>query len=283
MFTVFRQSLARSRGTILGWGLSLALLSMYLMTFYDTLVEQQAGIQQLLAGYPPELMSFFGNVTQMYTPEGYLTLEFFSYMPLVLGIYAVLAGSGLVASEEENGTLDLVLAHPISRSRLFLGRFLAFLGDVFVILAISWVGFVIGMRWTHMELSWGELAIPFIPLAAVLLLFGSLALLGSMLLPARRLAAMLAGLVVVGSFFVTSLARVDENLEAVARFSPLNYYQSGDAILGLNWGWLLGLIGASALLALLAWWLFERRDIRVGGEGNWRLPMPWKKPAPAEK
>ena len=283
MFTIFRQSLTRSRGTVLGWGLSLALLSMYLMTFYDTLVQQQAGLQQMLAGYPPELMSFFGSVTEMFTPQGYLTLEFFSYMPLVLGIYAVMAGSGLVASEEENGTLDLVLAHPISRSRLFLGRFLAFLVEVIVILAISWAGFVIGMRWAHMELSWGELAIPFIPLAVVLLLFGSLALLGSMLLPARRLAAMLAGLVVVGSYFVTSLARVDENLEAVARFSPLNYYQSGDAILGLNWGWLLGLIGVSALLALLAWWLFERRDIRIGGEGNWRVPMPWKKPAPAEK
>jgi ABC-2 type transport system permease protein len=283
MFTIFRQSLARSRGTILGWGLSLALLSMYLMTFYDTLVAQQSGLQSLLAGYPPELMSFFGSVTEMFTPQGYLTLEFFSYMPLILGIYAVLAGSGLLAGDEENGTLDLLLSHPISRTRLLLGRLLGFLAEVIGVLAIAWVGFVIGERWTQMGLTWGELALPFIPLAAVLLLFAALSLLFSMLLPARRLAAMLAGLVVVAGYFVTSLARVDEHLVGLARFSPLNYYQSGDAVLGLNWEWLLGLIGASLLLVLFGWWLFERRDIRVGGEGSWRLPMQWKKTAPAEE
>jgi len=26
------------------------------------------------------------------------------------------------------------------------------------------------------------------------------------------------------------------------------------------------------VLALLAWWRFERREIRVGGESGWRLP-----------
>jgi hypothetical protein len=26
------------------------------------------------------------------------------------------------------------------------------------------------------------------------------------------------------------------------------------------------------LFALLAWWRFERREIRVGGEGGWSLP-----------
>jgi len=24
---------------------------------------------------------------------------------------------------------------------------------------------------------------------------------------------------------------------------------------------------------VIAWWRFERRDIRVGGEGGWRLPV----------
>ena len=83
---------------------------------------------------------------------------------------------------------------------------------------------------------------------------------------------MAGGIGVVGSFFLTSLSRIDENLEAAARLSPLNYYQSGDAILGLNWEWLAGLGGVSLLMLLLAWWRFERRDIRVGGEGSWGLP-----------
>ncbi len=93
-----------------------------------------------------------------------------------------------------------------------------------------------------------------------------------MLLPARRLAAMAAGLVMVVSYFASSMATLNESLAAVARFLPYDYFQGGDALSGLNLTWFLGLLAASAVLALLAWWRFQRRDIRVGGEGGWRLP-----------
>jgi len=130
--------------------------------------------------------------------------------------------------------------------------------------------------WLVPNVAWDKMALPFLSLLAVLLLFGTLALLLSMVLPSRRAAAMVTGILLVASFFI-SLARIDRNLETVARFSPLNYYQSGEAIRGLNGGWFLGLLACSLVFNILAWWRFERRDIRVGGEGSWRwswLPSP---------
>ena len=47
----------------------------------------------------------------------------------------------------------------------------------------------------------------------------------------------------------------------------------GDAIDGLNGSWFAGLLAAAGLFAGLAWWCFERRDIRVVGEGGWRWPL----------
>jgi ABC-2 type transport system permease protein len=79
----------------------------------------------------------------------------------------------------------------------------------------------------------------------------------------------------VASFFVTMLARLDPALEGLGRFSPLRYYQSGEAIRGLNGGWLLGLLAGAGVFGVLAWWRFERRDIRVAGEGAWR--WPWRR------
>lgn len=272
MRTIFRYSLSRSRGQILGWGIPFALLAMYLVAFWPTMAGQQEQFIQLFKAYPRELMAFFGHIETMFTPEGFLTIEFFSYMPLILGIYAALAGSGLLASEEENGILDLVLAHPLSRTALLLGRLLAFVVVTVVILAILWLGFVVAMTWSPMDVGWDKMALPFISLLAVVLLFGTLALLLSMLLPSRRLAAMTAGILLVASYFITSLANVDEDLKAFARFSPLNYYQSGKALNGLNLAWLGGLLAFALLFALLAWWRFQRRDIRVGGEGSWRWP-----------
>lgn len=281
MVTIFRNAFARSRGAILGWGLSLGLYGLFLVQFYDTLAKQQEQFTQLLKSYPPELMAFFGDVANITSPEGYLNLEFFSYAPLLVGIYAVLAGSGLLADDEEKGTLDLWLGHPVSRTGFFVGRLLAFVAAATGILALTWLGFVVGRRWSELfVLSARELALPFLSLLAVILFFGMLALLLSMLLPSRRLAAMVAGLALVASFFVNGLARIDENLEKVAKFLPLHYYQGGDAITELNGEWLFGLLAVAALFALLAGWRFERRDIRVGGEGGWRLPrLAWKKPA----
>lgn len=273
MMTVFCRTLARARGQVLGWGISLALIGAYVAGLYDTIAGQREQYTELLKAYPPEMMAFFGNVTELYTPVGYLTMTFFSYMPLIVGIYAVLAGSGLLVSDEENGTLDLLLAHPISRTGLFFGRLLAFVAALLAMLVLAWLGFAVLVPGSSLDVGLAQLALPFASLLAVLLVFGAFALLLSMVLPSRSAAAMASGVVLLASYFLSSLANVNPDLQAVARLLPLHYYQSGAAVDGLHWGWLAWLLAASALLSLLAWWLFERRDIRVGGEGGWRLPV----------
>jgi ABC-2 type transport system permease protein len=273
MPTILRYALARFQGQILGWGLVLVLFSLITVFRYNVVRENQEQIQQLMEGSLGEVVSLFGDPTRLTSPEGFLSLALFSFLPLVLGVFAVLAGSGLLAADEENGTLDLVLAHPVSRTALFAGRLLAFLITLTAMLVISWLGFIVFMNWSPMGVSGDALARPYLSLLAVLLFFGTLALLLSMLLPSRRLAAMTAGMLLLISYFLTTLARVDKDLETVAQFSPLSYYQSGDALAGLNGKWFAGLLAFACLFTLLAWWRFQRRDIRVLGEGVWRWPL----------
>jgi ABC-2 type transport system permease protein len=273
MKTIFRYRLARLRGQILGWGIGLALYALFIAQFYGTIVEQQEQFEKLLESYPQEFMAFFGGLDSFTTPSGYLSVEFFSYMPLILGIFAVLIGSGLLASDEESGRLDLIMAHPISRTALFTGRLLAFVVATLAILALTWLGLAVPSRWTLLsEVSLVEMMLPFLSLLGVLVFFGFLALLLSLLLPSRRMAAMTSGLLLVGNFFLIGLARIEADLEPFAKFSPLNYYQGGEAIDGLNASWVVGLLAAALLFAALAWWRFQRRDIRVGGEGGWERP-----------
>ena len=164
------------------------------------------------------------------------------------------------------------------RTALFTGRLLAFVVATLGILLIGWLGLVLPMGSSKLlNIGWAEMALPFLSLLGVLLLFGALALALSMVLPSRRLAASIAGLVLVASFFITGLARMSEDLQGVAKLTPLHYYQSGDAINGLNAGWLVGLLVVAAIFAGLAGWRFERRDIRIAGEGGWRLSLRRRK------
>ncbi len=273
MFTILRYTLSRLRGQILGWGIGIAFLGMILVPFYDVFMEQQEDFMELLNSYPPEFMAFFGgDAAAIATPEGYLSMYGFSMLPVIIGIFALMAGSSLIASDEESGRLDLIIAHPVSRTELFLGRLLAFLLASVAILAIGWFGFVILLGNSSLDVNWGQMALPFIPVLGQTIIYGFLALLFSMLLPARRLAAMAAGIFMVAGYFLASMASLNEKLEIIAQFFPYAYFQGGDAMNGLNMGWLLGLLAASTLFALLSWWRFLRKDIRVGGEGGWKLP-----------
>lgn len=272
MLTTVRYTLSSLRGQILGWGLGVAALGLILIPFYDVFMGQQADFTQMIESYPPEFLAFFGgDAAGLATPAGYLGMYGFAMLPVIVGIFAVIAGSGLLANDEESGRLDLIVAHPVSRAGLFWGRTLAFVFASLGILILGWFGFSILLGRSRLDVTWGQMALPFLPLLTQILIYGALALLLSMLLPARRLAATGAGIVLVAGYFLTSMAGLNASLSAVARFLPYDYFQGGAAINGLHWPSFLGLLGTSGVLALLAWWRFERRDIRVAGEGGWRL------------
>jgi ABC-2 type transport system permease protein len=179
----------------------------------------------------------------------------------------------LVVGDEERGVLDLVLAHPISRTKLFWARLLAVVVALALVLFIAWLSWLPGLAW-GMEITALQLLLPFVPLLAVLLLFGTLALLLSLVLPSSRLAATLSAALVLANFLLVGLANLNDDLQPVLDWTPLRYYQGGLAIDGLNWTWLLGLLAFALLFSVVAWLLFQRRDIRVGGEHSWRLPRP---------
>jgi ABC-2 type transport system permease protein len=278
MRTIFNQALKGMRGQILGWGFAMFLLAMLSAARYGFVRDSREELQKILNGPMKQIAAMFGDTSRLFTPEGFLSMQFFNLLPLILGVYAVLTGSGLLASDEENGTLDLVLAHPISRTRLFLGRWFAFATSSAAIMVMSWLGLVVAkMLSPALDVSSAALLLPYLPLFAVLLLYGSLALLLATVTPSRRVAAMLSGMVVIFSFFLTSFGRVDSGVQAVAQFFPLEYYQSGEAILGLNFVSLIGLLVFAGVFAGFAWWQFERRDIRVSGEGVWGWPFKWRR------
>jgi ABC-2 type transport system permease protein len=271
MLAELKHTLGRMRGQMIGWSIGLALYGLLLIWFYDSIAGME-NFQQFLQNYPEEMTAFFKSMTELNTPKGYLDTYYFGYMTLFIGILAISAGAGLLVSDEEKGILDLVLAHPVSRTALFCGRLLGLVAILAIVLAVSWLSWVIPSGGAGPKLTWIEFLRPFLPLFAVLLLFGTLALLLSMLLPSGRIAGMISGALLVADFLLVGLANSNQDLKQIVKFTPLYYYQGGDAVTGLNWGWLGGLLAMSALFALLAWLLFRRRDIRVGGERSWRLP-----------
>ncbi len=274
LWTTFRYTFRGLRGQTLGWGIGLALYGLMIVSMYDTMAAQQDQLQQMIASYPQEFLAFFGgDANSLITPAGFLGMYAFSMMPVIVGIFAVLAGSGLIVSDEERGRLDLIITHPVGRSAFFFGRALGVLAASVSIHLLGWLGFSLMLGRSSLGFNWGQMLSPFLSLLAQTLVYLTLGLLLSMLLPSRGLSAMLTGLVVVASYFVSSLSFMDERMATLAKLMPYHYFQTVLSFAELNAGWLLGLLGVSLLMTLLAWWRFLRRDIRLSGEGSWRVPL----------
>jgi ABC-2 type transport system permease protein len=274
LWTTFRYTYLGLRGHILGWGLGLAFYGLLIISMYDAMGAQRDQLQQMIANYPPEFLAFFGgDVNSTLTPAGFLRMYAFSMLPIIVGIFAIMAGSGLIASDEEHGRLDLIMAHPVGRSAFFFGRFLGLLSAALSIMLLGWLGFCILLGNSSLGFTWGQMAVPFLTLFVQTLVYATLALLLSMVLPARNLAAMITGAIMVISYFLSSLSFMDDRLEMAARALPYQYYQIVMSLQELNLGWLFSLLGICLAMVLLAYVRFVRRDIRLGGEGSWRIPL----------
>jgi ABC-2 type transport system permease protein len=268
--TIFYYQLRSRLPQIFGWGISLMLLVVYLVLLYDTFMTQQAQFSGMLDAYPPGLMAAFGGTADLFSPSGFLNFTYFSYAAVLLGFLAIAMGSGLLAADEERGRLELLAASPVSRLSIFTARLLAVVVSMALILVLSWLGFVLTISGTGLAVvGSGKLALPHLELLVLMLFFASLALLLSQLLPSRGAATGLASALLLASYVLYVLLKLDDSLAGLERVSPLHYIKGGYAIEGITITWLLGLLGFALLFTVLAAWRFERRDLRVAGEGSW--------------
>ena len=182
---------------------------------------------------------------------------------MLLLIFAIGAGAGAVAGEEERGTLDLLLAHPLRRRDFVLQRFLALAVLVGALTMVVFGSVALGSWLVDLEIGVGRLLAASTSVALLAVFFGALALAVGAVWPGRARAIAVASSLAVVAWLLDGLAQAVGALDAVRPLSP--YYQA----LGRNplregapWtGWaLLGV--ALAMLVAGAAIGFERRDVR---------------------
>jgi ABC-2 type transport system permease protein len=61
--------------------------------------------------------------------------------PIIVGIFAILSGSGLIVCDEEQSRLDLIISHPVGRASFYFGRLLGLSGASIAITILGWLGF----------------------------------------------------------------------------------------------------------------------------------------------
>lgn len=270
MRSLFLHELRIRRGTVLGWSIGLGIYAALYTAFYPALPAEMLALDYENI----DLFQAFGDMS-MSSFEAYMGSSVFNFLAVLLGIFAVMAGVGTLAGEEENGTLEGLISLPIARWRLVTAKALALAAAALMILLVT--GLVIAAVFTairsQIDSSAGVfdllgMTLMIWPVAMVLLMTSLF--LGA-LLPSRRAASAAAVTLLVVSYFGNNLADMFEALRPLQLVSPFNYLDTGPKALTapVPWGSIVTLLAGASILLLLAIWSFGQRDLTVGS-WSWR-------------
>jgi ABC-2 type transport system permease protein len=98
--------------------------------------ESRREVSDLIKSVPPILQGLAGKGYNVATMGGYIQYKYGGFLPLVTGLWSILALSGTLAAETQRGSLDFVAAGPISRRRLALEKLSAHVAMVGLAMAV---------------------------------------------------------------------------------------------------------------------------------------------------
>lgn len=261
---IFRRALRDSRSAVFWWGVVGAGMALLIVLIFPSMEAELGMYSEMIQS--PIVQGLLGDIPDITSAAGFVSAEFFSWMPVVFSIYAVVAGLAIVSGEEMRGTLDILLSVPIPRWRVVAEKFAALVLGLLGILAVTLVGFLIGLVLVP------QLDIPPLMLVAavfnmlpLLLVTAAMTLLLTTALRSRGRAMGLVVAIMVASYFISTLAGLaTEALSTVKYLSYWHYYDGyGPLFEGIQWGDFALLLVVAAVMFAASVWFFERRDLAV--------------------
>ena len=258
------KSLRDIRRGFLWWSLGLIGFVALIVSVYPT-VHSNPALEKLSQDYPKALQAFiaFGGAVDYASAAGYLGIELFSLMvPLLLLVAAIGTGAGSIAGEEERGTLELLLANPVSRTKVVLEKTVALVFEIAGLGLVLWLALWVGALLASMDISAGHLAAATLSAVLLALAFGTIAVLLGAATGRRTVAIGLTAAAAVAAYLVNGLAPLVHALEVPQKLSPFYHYAVGDPLRnGVSLTHLAVLVAIAVVATGLAPWFFSRRDV----------------------
>ncbi len=262
-FSVLAKMLRDQTLQIVGFGITLAAIAALDVFIWPAYKDPLQNFE-----VPPALQALIGDLN-IATAPGFLASEFYSWIPILLIVYAVIAGTGAIAGEESAGSLDLLMAQPVTRSSFVLQKAAAACLGSALIVAIGYLGFVISVPFVNIAVSLNDIAIASANMLPLTLFFFALSLWLGAVAPSRAVASAVAVGVATVGYFLYSLSNGVEALRNLRYASPFYYYGTGDALVhGADWPHVGLLLGLAVLFVAAALRAFARRDVTTGGASD---------------
>lgn len=263
MKPIIRWTLKQRKWSTLWWSIGVTSFVLVNMVFYPSFKSQAAELEKSFANLPSTAVQFIGGSTDFFSPVGFLNSQiFFLMLPLMCGVLAIGLGSSLLAREEQDGTVESLLARPVSRNRLLASKAWAGTCILAIVSTCSTLAVVISGKVVGLPISALTITATSFVCFLLCLSFGAFSYLITSLGKARGASVGLGACLALGGYIINSLAGTVGWLHLPAKLLPFHYYQPDVLLRGqYEWAHALYFVGLIALCAVGAWLGFRRRDI----------------------
>lgn len=256
---IFLKTLYEKRWAMLWWGIAMFATTLLIVVLFPTF---QNAFGKTLNDVPDSLKQVLGNASDYQRIEGFLQLQVFMQMIFLTVIYGIILCTGLIAGEEGQGTLQTLLAQPVSRTKVYFQKLLAASAVLWVVnfalfIAI-WVGcLLIGEAPNYWRVFLATNVLWLVSMVFSLTGFALGAATGK-----RGLSGAFAGIYAFLAYLINSLIMTVDWLKYPNYLSPIKYFSEPRIMdYGLDVGNVVILSGACIILTIIGWLVFKKRDI----------------------
>lgn len=220
----------------------------------------------ILDSVPPVILEAFSfNAFNLTTITGFFGVMV-TYFALILSISAAMWGTDIITKEERDKTVEFALTLPVTRGRLITGKTLATVVNSLALLLVTWGAVLLNARAYQTDAQFFEfVSLSMLALFIMQMIFLAVGIfIGSVMTHYKRAGSMAVS-ILLGTYFLSVISDLNENLDFLKYFSPFKYFNPGmllhEAKLDVTFVLLSMAIIAVALVG--SYMTYSKRDLYI--------------------
>ena len=267
MFTIARRALRDKKVFLLSFVLGGIGLAWMYAALFPTIAKMSGSYSEILKSFPEAFLEAFGIGEEMLTGfESYMSSEHFGLVWPIMLIFLIASFAGTSISREiEKGTMEILLSLPVSRVKIFFGKYLSGIAAL-LIFVVSSVLSIIPLAEAY---NIDYVVSHFFTMSLLGFLFGwaifGLSILFSAIFSDKSKVYMATGGIMIGMYVIRIVSILSDKFDKLKYFSFFHYYNAPDALSknSIAPETFIVFISVAVITTILAAVWFSKRDAAV--------------------
>ena len=262
---IFFREVKANLKSLLIWTLIIGLLILIAVSKFAGFAGDPEMLK-ILDTIPPAVMDLMSlNAFNLTTIAGFFGVMFL-YFGLMGAIAAAMWGSDMISKEERDKTVEFSLVLPVSRSKVVTAKALAALVNCIAFVLLTWgISYVATQTYNPDQAFYDFLKLEMLAMFMIELIFLSIGLLLGCALKNYKSTGSTAVGIILGTYFISIIAKMNESFDFLKYFTPFHYYDSGVFFRSgqLDGTYVAVSFAIVVVCVIAAYWVYNKRDLYI--------------------